>query len=79
MGKPNIYKARVGLMDITFKELAFIMRERGMKIKEPEISAAIHGGRQAKHVMIRNVISQIYSEWKADAVKNYGIDFTKIV
>lgn len=79
MGKPNIYKARIGLMDITFKELAFMMRKRGMKIREPEISVAIHGGRQAKHAMIRSSISQIYDEWKADAVKNYGTDFSKIV
>ena len=76
MGRPNIYKARIGLMDITFKELAYIMRERGMKIKEPEISVAIHGGHQAKHARIRNEISSIYEEWKNEAVKRYAADFT---
>lgn len=79
MGKPNIYKARIGLMDITFKELAYMMRTNGMKIREPEISVAIHGGMQAKHARIRNEICRIYDEWKSEAVKTYGTDFSNIV
>ena len=80
MRRPNVYKARIGLMDVSFKELAFMMRERGLeKIWTTEISAAIHGGRQAKHETIRNEIMRIYAEWKSDVVKIYAIDFKNIL
>jgi len=79
VGRPNIYKARVGLMDRTCKELAYILRDRGMKIKEPEISVAIHGGMQAKHARIRNEITNIYEEWKSEAVKTYAADFKNVI
>ena len=80
MRRPNVYKARIGLMDVTFKELTFMLHQRGMtKIKEPEISVAIHGGRQAKHARIRNEITCIYEEWKKEAVKIYAADFTNVI
>ena len=79
MEKPNIYKARIGAMDITAKELTYLMRKRGMKIREPEISVAIHGGRQAKHARIRNEICLIYEEWKKEILKAYKTDFSTIL
>ncbi len=79
MGRPNIYKARIGLMDITVKELTYMLRDRGMNIREPEISIAIHGGMQAKHARIRNEIGRIYDEWKEQVIKAYGTDFSTIM
>ena len=80
MRRPNIYKARIGLMDITFKELVCILRERGMtKVREPEISVAIHGGMQAKHARIRCEIMSIYEEWRKEAAKRYAADFTDVL
>jgi hypothetical protein len=78
MEEPNVYKARLGLMNLSHRQLASIMEEHGIKVSGPEISLALNGGRQAKHRRIREFINLVYCNWREELVRQYDVDFSKL-
>lgn len=64
MGKPNIFKAKIAIMGLSSREIIKMLYSRGISATAPELSVAIHGGTQPKHLRIREEINGIYSEWE---------------
>ena len=62
--RPNVYKCMVGLMDISYKELAVELSNRGfIDADVSEICRAVRGFSGTKHEQIRQALAVLFGLW----------------
>ena len=68
--RPNVYKCMMGLMDMTYKEIAAYLGSRELYVGDvSEICRAVRGFSGTKYDMIRAAIIKAFSIWLGEVSK----------
>ena len=68
--RPNVYKCMMGLMDMTYKEMASYLERNGLfRGDVSEICRAVRGLSGPKHDLIRSAVIKAFTIWLKESTE----------